>query len=87
MHYAFRALTRILKLLRFSRNWEIRLAFAKGRHHAWRQEKKFWYNPQNAGKRHAWKEIFQSITLYNTHKSTLRNVFFFVYHKLGLDMG
>ena len=85
MHYPFRALARKLKLLRFSQNWEIRLAFAKGHHYAWRQEKKNWYNPQNAGK-HPGKEIFQSITLYNTHKSPLSNVFFFVYHKLGWDM-
>ena len=32
------------------------------------------------------KEIFQTITFNNTHKSPLRNFFFFVYHKLGWDM-
>ena len=31
------------------------------------------------------KEIFQSMT-YNRYKWPLRNVFFFVYHKLGWDM-
>ena len=46
----------------------------------------FCYNPENAGKRHSGKETFHSMTLYNTHKSPLRNVFFFVYHKLGWDI-
>ena len=33
------------------------------------------------------KEISQSIALYNTNKSPLRNVFFFfVYHKFDWDM-
>ena len=33
-----RALARKLKLMTFSRNWEIRLVFTKGRHHGWQQE-------------------------------------------------
>ena len=36
-----RALARKLKWLTSSRNWEIRLAFTKGRHHGWRQENFF----------------------------------------------
>ena len=46
----------------------------------------FWQNPQNAGKPHPGKEIFQSMTLHSRHKSPLKNVFFFVYHKLDWDM-
>ena len=47
-------------------------------------KKNIWCNPQNAGKRHPGREIFQSMTFY---KSPLRNVFFFFdYHKLGWDM-
>ena len=64
----------------FSRNWEIKLVFTKGRHHGWRQEVS-----GKKGKRHLGKEIFQSMTLYNTNKSPLRNAFFFVYHKLSWD--
>ena len=67
----------------FSPNWEIRLVFPKGRHYG---RIFFCYNPQNARKRHTVKEIFQSMTLYNTNKSPLRNAFFFVYHKLDWDM-
>ena len=33
-------------------------------------------------KHHPGKEIFQSMILYNTHKSQWRNAFFFVYRKL-----
>ena len=36
--YYPRALTRKLKQLTFSRNWEIRLVFTKGHNHGWRQE-------------------------------------------------
>ena len=32
------------------------------------------------------KEIFQTMTFSNTHKSPLRKVFFFVYYKLGWNM-
>ena len=46
----------------------------------------FCYNPENTEKHHSGKEIFQSMALYNTQKSPLRNTFFFVYHKLGWDM-
>ena len=42
----------------------------------------FCYNLQNARKRHPGKEIFQNKTLYNTNKSPLRNLFFFVYFSL-----
>ena len=35
----------------------------------------FWDNPYNTGKRYPGKEIFQSMTLYNTHKSPLINTF------------
>ena len=68
-----RALARKLKLLTFSKNWEIRLVFTKDRHHGWQQENLFWYNPQNARKYHPGKEIFQSMTLYNKQKLALRN--------------
>ena len=74
------------KLMTFSRNWGIRLVFTKDRHHAWQQECFFCYNPQNAAKCRPGKEIFQSMILYNTNKSPMRNIFFFVYHKLGWDM-
>ena len=39
-------------------------------------------------KHHPRKEIFQSMTLYNIHKSPLINVSFFVYHKpwLGCEI-
>ena len=80
-------LARKLKWLMFSQNWEIRVVFTKCSYHGWQQENIFWYNVQNAGKRNPGKEIFQSMTLYNTHKSPLRNVFFFVYDQLGWDMG
>ena len=42
---SYRALARKLELKTFSPNWEIRLVFTKGRHHGWRQEKVFCYNP------------------------------------------
>ena len=80
-------LARKLKWLMFSQNWEIRVVFTKCSYHGWQQENIFWYNVENAGKRNPGKEIFQSMTLYNTHKSPLRNVFFFVYDQLGWDMG
>ena len=67
-------------------NQEIGLVFPKVHHHGCQQEKSFWYNSYNAGKHHLGKEIFQSMTLYNTHKLPLRNIFVFVYHKLGWDM-
>ena len=63
------------KLVTISQNWEIRLVFTKGRHHGWQQENFFWYNLQNARKCYPGKKIFQSMTLHNTHKSPLRNVF------------
>ena len=31
------------------------------------------------------KKIFQSLSLYNTNKSPLRNAFFFFYHKSDWD--
>ena len=65
------------KLVKFSGNWEIRLVFTKIRHHGCRQENFCRYKPQNSRKCHPGKEIFQSMTLQNTHKSSLRNVFFF----------
>ena len=84
--YSGRALARKLKLLTFSQNREIRQVFTKGLHHFWQQNFFFWQNPQNAGKPHPGKEIFQSMTLHSRHKSPLKNVFFFVYHKLDWDM-
>ena len=44
----------------------------------------FCYDPLNSGKCHPGKEIFESMTLYNTHKSPLRNIFFFVINLVGL---
>ena len=54
-----------------------------GHHHGWQQEDFSWYK-KNPG-----KGLFRSISEHyatHTHKSPLRNDFFFVYHKLGWDM-
>ena len=36
----------------------------------------FCYSPLNAGKLHPGKDIFPSMTLYNTQKPPLRNLYF-----------
>ena len=59
--------------------------FSKGHHHGWPQEKNFLVQPIECWKRHSEKEIFQSMTLYSTHKSILRNVFSsFVINLVGI---
>ena len=47
-------------------------------------KKFFLLQSDNSGKRYPGKETFQGMALYNTHKSTLRNVFLFVYHRHGI---
>ena len=74
--YNARALARKLKLMMFSWNWDIRQVCTKDHHHCWQQEIFFCYNTQNATKCRPGKEIFQSMILYNTNKSPMRNIFF-----------
>ena len=66
----------------FSQNWEIRLVFTKSPHHGWQ----FFLVTTQRMLENAILEKKQGMTLNNTHKSPLRNAFFFVYHKLGWDM-
>ena len=66
----YRALARKLKLMTFSQNWEISV-YQKTP--PWLATNFFCYNLQNSGKHDSGKEIFQSMALYNTYKSPLRN--------------
>ena len=42
---ASQGISKKLKLLMFSRNWQIRVVFTKDCHHGWQQESLIWYNP------------------------------------------
>ena len=75
-------LARKLKLLTFSRNWEIRLVFTKGHHHGWPPEKIFLVEP--VGKRHPGKKTISEHNIQHTQITTQK--FFFFYHKLGWDV-
>ena len=73
---SMQALARKIKLLTFYRNWEIRKVFTKGRQHDWRQNFFFGATHRTLENPIHGKEMFQGMTLHNTHKSPLRNVFF-----------
>ena len=69
--------------MKCSQNWEIRLAFTKGRHHGWRQEFLF-VTTSRTLENAILKKKYSKARRYTTY--TLlpqRNVFFFVYRKFG----
>ena len=81
-----RALAIKLKLMTFSWNQEIRLSVYQRSPPCLATRNFFCCNSWNTTKCCPGKEIFQSMILYYTNKSPMRNIFFFIYHKLGWDM-
>ena len=78
-----RALARKLKLLTFSRNWEIRVVFKSPRWLATR--KLFWVLPVERWKMSSWEGTISEHNIIQHTQTPLRNVCFFVYHRLGWD--
>ena len=77
-----------LKLLTFAQNWEIRVVFTESRHIVGDKKIFFGYYLSKARKCHPGKELFKSMTLYNTHRNHHREMFFlcFSYTWLGYEI-
>ena len=83
--YEIRALTRKLKWLTFSRNWEITLVFTKGCHNGWWQENFFFGATCTLENAIQGKKYFRAWH-YTAHTNHHWEMFFFICHKLGWDM-